>query len=330
MKFERNDFAELLSPDRPYGEEGLAGRLRSDLATALENRLRAELGEALVHLRITMGPTSGVPSRPGVHIEPIVAREVLEKGGVQAPSFCIMLSTARGVEVNGFVLDPPVVPGYPGYPAWERSLPEVKHRKATVKRERRRIKSHGFWLPINLLPFDNESVRSCTCPLHLLTPDRTNRNIGIYITWFCNICGLKYACECSNGVMETVSRERWQETIPDFFSDTRLGLGDASEIDKLIDLEGSPVRKKAREDLAQVRYKDGICHFCRGIPSTSSYALYAGRLLNNYRPYVMSEAIRSGVSCRDAENRVRERLGMPHIGEAWVSETHLYTNFCRS
>ena len=38
----------------------------------------------------------------------------------------------------------------------------------------------------------------------------------------------------------------------------------------------------------------------------------------------MSEAIRSGVSCRDAENRVRERLGMPHIGEAWVSETHLY------
>ena len=46
--------------------------------------------------------------------------------------------------------------------------------------------------------------------------------------------------------------------------------------------------------------------------------------MNNYRPYVIMEAIRAGVSCRDAENRVRERLGMPRIGEAWVSETHLY------
>ena len=140
----------------------------------------------------------------------------------------------------------------------------------------------------------------------------------------CNICGVKYACECSRGVIETVSRGRWQESIPDFFSDTRLGMGNASEIDKIIALRAGPSHKKAREDLKQIRYKDGICHLCRGIPSTSSYALYAGRFLNHYRPYVIMEAIRSGVSCRDAENRVREQLGMPRVGEAWVSETHLY------
>ena len=127
----------------------------------------------------------------------------------------------------------------------------------------------------------------------------------------------------TRGVMETISLKGLYASIPDFMSDTRLGFGHKSDVDKTIALEAGWGRKEAREYLEQVRYKDGICHLCRGIPSTSSHMGYAGRFLNIYRPYVMSEAIRSGVSCRDAENRVRERLGMPHIGEAWVSETHL-------
>ena len=86
VKFERNDFAELLSPDRPYGEEGLSRRLRSDLVTAFANHLHAELGEALVHLRITLGPREEVPFKPDVFREPIIAREVLEKGVFRFPN----------------------------------------------------------------------------------------------------------------------------------------------------------------------------------------------------------------------------------------------------
>jgi hypothetical protein len=82
----------------------------------------------------------------------------------------------------------------------------------------------------------------------------------------------------------------------------------------------------AKRHLKETAYRDGICHFCRNIPSTLTYIdpMYGGRIRQHYLPYIRGIAVTQGVADREAENIVRERLGIPRVGEGWIAETHLY------
>ena len=52
--------------------------------------------------------------------------------------------------------------------------------------------------------------------------------------------------------------------------------------------------------------------------------MYGSRIKVIYGAYIQKTSIEKSISERDAENEVREYIGVPRIGEGWVSETQLY------
>lgn len=329
-----DDFTRLLSANRSYAEIGIAGWLRDDLIASLERLIREQVGDALVAVRINLDS-----------LGTITVRDTLAHGGIQVPAFEIQLDTISNVVVGHFRLEPPVRAGYQGYKGWTPADPHIRRRKSMATRERHFVKLQGLFLPDKLLPFRNEDVVSCECPLFLLTPDDSpplSENSpyflvpGIpapphmrikrqgYIVWACNCCGKQYTCGCFRGVMERVSEPGWQRSIPNYLFEKRIGLGSASPTERGLILRGGAIERMARKDRQSVQYREGICHFCRTIPSTITYRRYADTVIKHYLPYILAQAIRSGIDTREAENRVRDSLGVPQIGEGWVSETQLY------
>jgi hypothetical protein len=75
-----------------------------------------------------------------------------------------------------------------------------------------------------------------------------------------------------------------------------------------------------------VRYRSGICHLCTGTPSalTFCHPMYGSAIKVRYGAYIEKFAIAEGLLARDAENKVRDMLGVPRIGEGWISETQLF------
>jgi len=98
VSFRQNDFATLLSADRAYTEIGIAERLRNDLVTSLESRIRTTLGDKLVAVRADLDPLSTV-----------IALDALAYGGVQINlTLNMQLDTVRHVVVERFRIKSPV------------------------------------------------------------------------------------------------------------------------------------------------------------------------------------------------------------------------------
>ena len=51
--------------------------------------------------------------------------------------------------------------------------------------------------------------------------------------------------------------------------------------------------------------------------------MYGSKALVNYGPYIYKTAAEKNISRRDAENEVRDILGIPRIGEGWLTEVEL-------
>ena len=167
----------------------------------------------------------------------------------------------------------------------------LKH-KTLVTRERFTQRNFRVLVPAATMTLCWSQIKTCKCPPHLLHPNMEDNSKRNYIRWICGCCGSQYLCECARGVLENFAKS----------------LG------------------RARRHLKETRYRAGICHFCRNIPSTLTYIdpMYGGRIRQHYLPYIRTIVINQGVMDREAENIVRERLGIPRVGEGWVAETHLY------
>jgi hypothetical protein len=74
------------------------------------------------------------------------------------------------------------------------------------------------------------------------------------------------------------------------------------------------------------RYRPDICHICTGTPSDLLYCapIYGSAIKVRYGAYIEKFAIAEDLSVRDAENKVRDILGVPRIGEGWINETQLF------
>lgn len=77
--------------------------------------------------------------------------------------------------------------------------------------------------------------------------------------------------------------------------------------------------------LKEASFREGVCHLCRNIPCNVDYGstMYVSPVKTNYGPYIVRTAIEEGISERDAENKIRDTLGIVRIGEGWVSEMKL-------
>ncbi len=131
--------------------------------------------------------------------------------------------------------------------------------------------------------------------------------LGVYEWWqpfICVVCGKTYFCGC------------FQEAVEKY----TLSVSNLPKNKK-----GTHVQNFLRS-AAKARFRPEICHICTGKPSDLFYCspMYGSQIKVRYGAYIQKVSIEKGISERDAENDVREYLGVPRIGEGWVSETQLY------
>lgn len=73
-------------------------------------------------------------------------------------------------------------------------------------------------------------------------------------------------------------------------------------------------------------YKDNICHVCTKEPSDLMFChkMYGSVFKIKYGAYIKKVSIDHDLDEKDAENKIREVLGVSKIGDKWVNETLLF------
>ena len=149
--------------------------------------------------------------------------------------------------------------------------------------------------------------KDCTCSDKHLMPIRA----GVWEwrqAFGCVICGRSFLCECFRTAVQRAVESEKQQVCCD--ADQK----DLEELHKFIDKEYS------------AQYRPRICHLCTGKPSNLLYCLpmYGSPVKVRYGAYMQKFAIADNLSPRDGENRVRDILGLPRMGEGWINETQLF------
>jgi len=178
----------------------------------------------------------------------------------------------------------------------------IKFKQTTMKtRERCDIQILHPQVPAKVLQIVADEFHvKCSCEPRHLAPTATEA-WNWQQTFSCILCGTDYLCECfRRAVQKSAASEE-----PD---DVEFSL---------------PGRHAAS---APIRYRKGICHLCTGTPSDLMYCapMYGSAIKVRYGAYMEKFRIEEGISPREAENKVRDILGVPRIGEGWINETQLY------
>lgn len=154
-----------------------------------------------------------------------------------------------------------------------------------------------------LIAIGDTLIPSCQC-----LPDYLAAYIGGVWDWtikfICRACGKSYFCECFRPALEK------------HYSKALAERNHYSE-------NGWP--NKFIATYKQTDFCEGICHICRDIPSELFYCdpMYGSKVMVHYGPYIMRTATEKDIDKREAENEIREILGIPHISEGWISEVEL-------
>lgn len=171
-----------------------------------------------------------------------------------------------------------------------------QHIKSLATRKRFLIRSTAFLVPAPQHDQVKELSDNCHCPRNFLYPLGNHPNVGAVVIWRCAACEAKYICACAKGVLEHYASRDGYDT------------------------------SDSKKTLKEIKYREGICHICSGLPSSICYRspMYGGsNVLNYYYPYVSQLMILENIDIKVAENKIRDRLGVPRIGEGWVNETQL-------
>jgi hypothetical protein len=160
-----------------------------------------------------------------------------------------------------------------------------------------------------LIPVGDLLIPTCTCSSDSLAP-YTDGVWDWTIRFICRICGKSYYCEC------------FRKALEKHYLNALEKQGGFSE-------NGWP--RKFIKAYEKSLLRDNICHLCRDIPSDLFYChpMYGSKVKVHYGPYIKRIAIEKNIVEDEAENEIRDLLGIPHIGEGWISELDLL-NIVRS
>jgi hypothetical protein len=183
---------------------------------------------------------------------------------------------------------------------------EVKEK--SLKTVSRYIVRMGYWEPVGLptdvfIPIGDALVPSCQCH-----PDYLAAYIDGAWNWtirfICKVCGKSYFCDCFRPALEKYYLKALEEKNP---------YTESGWAHKFIAV------------YQKFKFRRGICHLCRDIPSELFYChpMYGSSVKVHYGPYIKRIAVEKNIDEREAENELRDLLGIPHIGEGWVSEIEL-------
>ena len=179
-----------------------------------------------------------------------------------------------------------------------------KHIKMKT-RERYEIRLLHPQVPAKVLkPVRRQFASTCPCSPHHLVPFPAS----VYEwqqAFGCVLCGTLYFCECFRTAIE---KSQKSDVLHDYGETGNYGLH-------------KPATKGRRP-----RYRRDICHICTETPSDLHYCapMYGSAIKVRYGAYIEKFAIAGDISARDAENNVRDILGVPRIGEGWINETQLF------
>jgi len=171
----------------------------------------------------------------------------------------------------------------------------VKFKHQSMKtRERHHVELLNPSIPAHLFASVAELHRCGTsCNPSLLDPVIE----GVWdwrLRFACRVCGRAYYCSCFEVALQRAP--------------------------------ASGRRRRTRDGSGAIEFLPKLCHLCTGKPSNLQFChpMYGSSVLVKYGPYIRKVEHEEGLSSRDAENRVREILGIARIGEGWISETQLY------
>jgi len=213
------------------------------------------------------------------------------------------------LEVGSLTVSVTVSNSSPGIQFFEPStlhldLPLEVSKKELKTITRYRIRFHSPTISTVLLDYAVKSLsENCTCPNEILVP-----YIDGFWDWglrfICKFCGKSYFCECFRVALEKRRDEATNQT-PHYST------------------EGWPHR--FLRAYGEATFRPHICHICTDTPSELFFChpMYGSKVLVHYGPYVYKIAAEKNISRRDAENEVRDILGIPRIGEGWLTEAEL-------
>ena len=184
-----------------------------------------------------------------------------------------------------------------------------KFKRITMKtRERYEIQILHPRIPAKLLGTVLQLFqKECPCSLQHLMP--IPAEVWEWRQAFgCVICGRSFLCECFRTAIEKAAESEKQQLC------CHADDPDLEELNRCID------------NAYSVQYRPRICHLCTGRPSNLLYCspMYGSAVKVRYGAYIEKFAIAESLSPRNAENKVRDILGIPRIGEGWISETQLF------
>jgi hypothetical protein len=175
-----------------------------------------------------------------------------------------------------------------------RWLEPVETRRTELKTVQKIIFSiRALGLQTDSFSVTRESLKaSCGCPQDTLMP----RIDGVWnwvVQFVCKVCGRLYVCECFRTAIDKAAGEKCVSAnfmVP-----------------------------------KQAQFREGICHLCADYASDLYYChpMYGSKVMVRYGPYIRRTAIEKGLDMRSAENLIRQHLGIPDVGEGWISEVEL-------
>lgn len=182
----------------------------------------------------------------------------------------------------------------------------IKFRHKEMKTRERYLAEliHPVILAGALEKIRKEIGEKCNCDDSLLRP--VKHGVWEWLQQFgCINCGSRYICDCFRPAVEKHLEVVKQQQAS--YSSS-----------------GWPHRFLRSFDESE--YRAGICHLCTGKPSNLFFChpMYGSPVRVKYGAYMRKFEIQDELSERDAENKIREMLGIPKVGEGWVSETQLF------
>lgn len=283
ISFTPDDFPDFFDG---WGDEQLMLTLKDGVRNGIARALIAAFGEQLGRVRIA-DHMHVMCTREGLPLG-VTLKAIFEIGHFSASSIKTEFDLPKDVAVDGLNFE---CGGGARFERWfgdhDRS-PTVKVKP--MKRWNRVIvRFHMIDISASNLPLNRQVVEHCQCPGETLKPVP-----GALLHFECFVCARRYICECYRGIPERLATRENYDTKP------------------------------YQDLLETIPYRKDTCHLCRGVPATTGNRQQGvSEVRAFYWRYLNDFAIGRDWSWRDAENHIRDRIGVPRIGEGWVAEANL-------
>ena len=187
----------------------------------------------------------------------------------------------------------------PKYLTWLYPIEIKSHSQKTKIKHIIRIRSFGFQTFI-IKNISSSFIDNCQCQPELLVP-YINHSLDWAIRFICKTCGKSYYCQCFRKALDIYHNKAISEYS-----------------------RGGSIIHQFIADYNETSFRSGICHLCQDINSDLFYChpMYGSKLRLN-RPLHNESSNQKNISQYDAENEIRDILGIPRINDGWISEVEL-------